>query len=101
MNRPPPPRKGCLSPRPTPPTPKLSSAWCETSARSWLHRSGERECKSVRLEVHRIVPPLIRPQAADAHHPVVSLADVGQPLPADVGGVLAPFAVAVLVYDQD
>src|SRR5215204_5477583 len=56
---------------------------------------------SVRLEVHRIVRTLIRPQAADAHHPVVSLADVGQPLPADVDGVLAPFAVAVFVYDQD
>src|SRR3712207_2585112 len=54
----------------------------------------------VRFEVHRIVHSLLRPQAAYAHHPVFGLADVGQPLPADVSGPLSPLAVAVLVYYQ-
>src|SRR5918999_1376796 len=55
----------------------------------------------VRLEVHRIVDPLVRPQAAYADHPALGLADVGQPLSAYVRRMLTPLAVAVLVYCQN
>src|SRR3712207_1658539 len=54
----------------------------------------------VRLEVHRIVNPLIGPQARNAHNPAVGLADVGQPLSADVRGMLAPLTIPMLVYYQ-
>src|SRR5215210_3419919 len=55
----------------------------------------------VGLEIHGIVDPLIRPEARNAHHPAVGLADVAQPLLAHVRRMLAPFAVPVLVYDQN
>jgi hypothetical protein len=56
--------------------------------------------RGVRLEGNRMVDPLIGPQAAYAEHPVFDLAYVSQPLPAYVSGLLAPFAVPMLVYDQ-
>src|SRR5215203_1206574 len=55
----------------------------------------------VGLEVNGPVDLLICKQAAYADHPAFGLADVGQPLPAYMGGSLAPLAVSVLVYDQD
>src|SRR5215212_8131928 len=58
-------------------------------------------CRGVRLEVHWIVNPLICPQAAYADHSVFGLAYVSQPLPAYVSGLVAPFAVPMLVYDQN
>src|SRR5687767_5430167 len=57
--------------------------------------------RGVRLEVHRVVDPLIRKQAGYADHPAFGLADVGKPLPAHVSGLLAPLAVTMLVYDQN
>lgn len=52
------------------------------------------------LEVHRIVDPLVGPEAGYAHHSGVGLADVGQPLAAHMGGMLAPFAIPMPVDDQ-
>jgi hypothetical protein len=57
-------------------------------------------CGSVRLEANRPVESLVGKQATHTHHPAVCLADVGQPLPAYVGGLLTPFAVPVLIYDK-
>ena len=55
----------------------------------------------VGLDLQGVVHLLIRPQARNAHHPVLGFAYVGQPLPSDVRRVLAPLAVPVLVYYQD
>src|SRR5215210_1053997 len=55
----------------------------------------------VGLDLQRIVDPLIGPQATDAHHSVFGLAHVAKPLLAHVGRLLAPLAIAVLVYDQN
>jgi hypothetical protein len=57
--------------------------------------------RGVRLEVHRVVDPLIRKQARNAYDPAFGLAYVGQPLPAHVGGLLAPLAITMLVYYQN
>src|SRR3712207_3715855 len=54
----------------------------------------------VGLEVNGPVDLLVCKQAAYAHHPALGFADVGQPLPAHVGRMLAPFAVPMLVYYQ-
>src|SRR3712207_1374571 len=56
--------------------------------------------RGVRLKIHRIVDPLVCKQARNADHPAFGLAYVGQPLPAHVGGFLAPLAVPMLVYYQ-
>src|SRR5215212_6776197 len=55
----------------------------------------------VGLEGTRPVNSLIGPQTTNANHPAVGLADVGQPLRTHVGGLLAPLAVPMLVYDQN
>src|SRR5215204_2205655 len=55
----------------------------------------------VRLEIYRIVDPLIGPQTRNAHHPAVGLAKVAQPLLTHVSGLSAPFAIPMLVYDQN
>lgn len=57
-------------------------------------------CRSARLEVDRILHSLVGPEADYAHHSVVGLADVGQPLAAHMGGMLAPFAIPMPVYGQ-
>src|SRR5215203_4201937 len=74
----------------------------ELGAKSWvLLASLEVMRRGVRLEVHRIVDPLVGPQAAYAYDPALGLASyVGKPLPAYVRRMLAPLAVSVLVYYQ-
>src|SRR5215204_5632186 len=73
----------------------------ELGAKSWvLLASLEVMRRGVRLEVHRIVDPLVGPQAAYAYDPALGLAYVGKPLPAYVRRMLAPLAVSVLVYYQ-
>src|SRR3712207_574425 len=54
----------------------------------------------VGLEVNGPVDLLVCKQAAYTHHPALGFADVGQPLPAHVGRMLAPLAVPMLVYYQ-
>lgn len=57
---------------------------------------------SVGFEVHRIVHPLVRLQAGDAHHPALSLANCfSQPLSAGVSCSLALLGVAMLVYSPE
>src|ERR671910_924697 len=46
--------------------------------------------RRIRLDLQWIVHPLGGPQAADADHPVFSLADVSQPLSTHMSGMLAP-----------
>src|SRR5215208_4629324 len=55
----------------------------------------------VGLDRKRVVDSLLGKQAAYAHHPVVGLAYVGKPLLSHVGGLFAPFAIPMLVYDQN
>src|SRR5215210_404690 len=55
----------------------------------------------VRLKGTRPVDPLIGPQTRNAHHPAVGLAYVAQPLLTHVRRMLAPFAIPMLVYDQN
>src|SRR5829696_3829543 len=59
------------------------------------------ECRGVRIEGNGPVDLLVCPQTAYAHHPAVGLADVSQPLPAHMSGMLAPLAVPMLIYDQN
>jgi hypothetical protein len=55
----------------------------------------------IRLEGTRPVDPLIGPQTTNAHHPAVGLAKVAKPLLTHMGGLFAPFAIPMLIYDQN
>ena len=50
--------------------------------------------------VQRVVDPRVGPQARHRHHPAVGLTEVGQVLSADMGRLVPPLAVAVLVDDE-
>ncbi len=54
----------------------------------------------VGLVGRRIIDRLVGPGAGHRDDPAVGLAEVGEILPPDVGGVFAPFAIAMLVDDQ-
>ena len=56
--------------------------------------------RRVGLDLERVVDALVGPQAGHGDHAVVGLAEIGEILAANVGGLVAVFAVTGLVNDE-